>query len=87
MTAHWTPTNGIPPMPRSISTRQPARPQRRGTWWALVLETLRVWQQRAAQRAQLAELDDFRLRDLGLTREEAFNEARKARLDLAAGGA
>ena len=36
-----------------------------------------LWQERAAQRAQLAALDDHRLKDLGISRAEAVREAAK----------
>ena len=36
-----------------------------------------VWQARARQRRQLAQLEDHRLKDLGLTREEAMAQAAK----------
>jgi uncharacterized protein YjiS (DUF1127 family) len=36
-----------------------------------VLATLREWRRRARDRAQLAELDDRMLKDIGLTRTDA----------------
>ncbi len=42
-----------------------------------LLARVRVWMQRSRQRRTLAELDDFRLKDIGLTRAEALAEARK----------
>jgi uncharacterized protein YjiS (DUF1127 family) len=36
-----------------------------------------LWAERARQRRQLAELDDYMLRDIGLTRSDVANEIRK----------
>ncbi len=41
------------------------------------LARLGAWEQRAAQRRQLAELDDRALADIGRTRAEALAEAAK----------
>jgi uncharacterized protein YjiS (DUF1127 family) len=45
-----------------------------------LLHTLRVWNARSRQREALrllAESDDYRLRDIGITRDEALREAAK----------
>ncbi len=42
-----------------------------------VADTVYLWQERAAQRAHLAALDDHRLKDLGISRAEALREAGK----------
>jgi uncharacterized protein YjiS (DUF1127 family) len=56
------------------------------TWFALrrlrhgcrqAAELGLVWTDRARQRRQLAELSDHMLRDIGLTRADAWNEADK----------
>jgi uncharacterized protein YjiS (DUF1127 family) len=38
---------------------------------------LTTWLQRARQRRQLGQLEDWQLRDIGITREAVANEARK----------
>lgn len=40
-------------------------------------ETLEVWYQRGRQRQQLARLTDWQLRDIGITRAQAEQEARR----------
>ena len=42
-----------------------------------ILDRLLTWQERAAERAHLASLDDHRLKDIGLSRAQADLEARK----------
>ena len=42
-----------------------------------VLQTLRQWRHRSRSRAELAALDDRMLRDIGVTRAEAWCEAAK----------
>jgi uncharacterized protein YjiS (DUF1127 family) len=42
-----------------------------------VLDTLSLWQRRARQRRELAQLDDHMLRDIGITRADALAEAGK----------
>ena len=39
------------------------------------LETLLVWQERASQRARLAQFDDRMLSDMGLSRADAARES------------
>ena len=39
--------------------------------------TLRLWRRRAKESEQLSELSDRALRDLGVSRSEAWREARK----------
>jgi len=41
------------------------------------VDRIYLWQERAAQRAHLASLDDHRLKDLGISRAEAVQEAAK----------
>lgn len=45
--------------------------------WHRVLDTLREWRHRSRSRAVLAALDDRMLRDIGVTRAEAWCEAAK----------
>jgi uncharacterized protein YjiS (DUF1127 family) len=64
----------------SMQTRSPIlsdawRPARRGQAFALFAGWLRACAERSAQRRALADLDDERLRDIGLTRAEARIEA------------
>ena len=42
-----------------------------------IWETVLVWQARAALRARLAEFEDHRLKDIGVSRAEANREAAK----------
>ena len=42
-----------------------------------LLGTLHAWNRRSRERAQLAEMDDARLVDIGLTRERALAESDK----------
>jgi uncharacterized protein YjiS (DUF1127 family) len=42
-----------------------------------LLATLRLWRRRAKESEQLSELSDRALRDLGISRSEAWREARK----------
>ncbi len=44
---------------------------------ARVFETLNVWQRRSTWRTRLSDLDDRMLKDIGITREEAYREIRK----------
>ena len=55
----------------------PGRPRQRHAVLALndaanhVIATLREWHRRSRERAQLAQLDDRMLKDIGLTRTDA----------------
>ena len=42
-----------------------------------IMERLLAWQERAAERAHLASLNDHLLKDMGITRAQADYEARK----------
>ncbi len=42
-----------------------------------ILDRLLIWQQRSAERAHLASLDDHRLKDIGISRAQAAFEASK----------
>jgi uncharacterized protein YjiS (DUF1127 family) len=42
-----------------------------GAWWRRAVATLREWRRRARERAQLAQLDERMLRDIGLSRAAA----------------
>ena len=55
----------------------PALTERAGTWFGRALDVLLLWHERARQRRQLAELDDFMLRDIGVGRADAVGEALK----------
>jgi uncharacterized protein YjiS (DUF1127 family) len=68
------------PEDHSMPTRTPIlsqalRPDRLRRAFALLAGWLRACAERGAQRRALAELDDYRLRDIGLTRAEARIEA------------
>jgi uncharacterized protein YjiS (DUF1127 family) len=55
----------------------PARPGQRngvlalGDAWDHTVATLREWRRRTRERAELAQLDDRTLKDIGLTRADA----------------
>jgi uncharacterized protein YjiS (DUF1127 family) len=64
---------------RSPSTRTADRPGRSPYLW--LLDTLRVWGERNRQRHALrllAERDDYLLKDIGLSQDDAFQEAAKS---------
>lgn len=72
-TEHWMQTNGAA-----------ARTGFGGRWrgallaWAVrALDLLLAWQTRAAERGQLAAMDDRLLRDVGLTRSDVERERSK----------
>ena len=48
-----------------------------GDVFGWLLETLLIWQERAAQRRVLQQLDDHMLKDIGLSRADASHEADK----------
>ncbi len=52
---------------------------RAGAEWTAsrILDTLATWQERAARRTHLSELDAFLLKDMGVTRADAEYEAVK----------
>jgi uncharacterized protein YjiS (DUF1127 family) len=52
------------------------RPRGRG-WVARAVDGLLTWHERARQRRQLLRMDDHMLRDIGISRGEAFGEAEK----------
>jgi uncharacterized protein YjiS (DUF1127 family) len=54
-------------------------PRRRGVgdWFALAIGGVSAWQARARERRALAELDEHLLRDIGLDRLSAQEEAAK----------
>ena len=43
----------------------------------MAVTQVKVWAERSRQRRKLLELDEYRLRDIGLTREQAEAEARR----------
>lgn len=55
---------GAPALPRWLS---PAR----------LADLLQLWQERARQRRQLAQLDDRMLRDIGVGHADAYRESQK----------
>ncbi len=46
-------------------------------WWRSVMETVRLWQERAVARDHLARLDDRMLQDIGLSRADVMRETDK----------
>lgn len=42
-----------------------------------VLDTLVLWKERSRQRDELAGLDDFVLKDIGISRSDVLHETRK----------
>jgi len=68
--AHW------------IDTKSSHPGSRFGGWMftsllARVIETIEKWQSRASERHHLMTMDDRMLKDIGVTRSEAHEEARK----------
>ena len=49
----------------------------RAVWWRMVLATVATWRRRSVERRELMHLSDFELRDFGVGRSEAINEASK----------
>jgi uncharacterized protein YjiS (DUF1127 family) len=47
-------------------------------WIKSARATLKIWQQRHRTRRQLATLDSHALKDIGVTRTDALNEAKKS---------
>ena len=47
------------------------------SWLMRALDALALWQERAAGRAHLAQMDDRMLKDMGIGRAEADREAHK----------
>ncbi len=67
------------PIP-TIRRRIAARPSRGGRWLAAltaVATTISFWRDRGRSRRLLATLDDHLLRDMGLSRVEAWRESDK----------
>ena len=48
-----------------------------GTGAARLVATFRGWLQTGEQRKQLLELEEYELKDIGITREQALREAAK----------
>jgi len=42
-----------------------------------ILSTLAIWHERILQRRQLAQLSDYQLHDIGLSRSQVFHEIEK----------
>jgi uncharacterized protein YjiS (DUF1127 family) len=42
---------------------------------AAIVETLLIWQERASERARLRQMDDYLLKDMGLSRADVEHEA------------
>ena len=53
------------------------RPARHADWLSQAVATVRAWAERSRERAQLAELDDRALADIGLTRADVLRESSK----------
>lgn len=58
-------------LPRTLTLRVGTAPLRR------LLQLLRLWQQRARTRRQLAALDDRQLADVGISHSERMDELSK----------
>ncbi|MFL9813729.1 DUF1127 domain-containing protein [Stutzerimonas sp. VN223-3] len=58
-------------LPRTLTLRIGTAPLRR------LLQLLRLWQQRARTRRQLAALDDRQLADVGISRSDRMDELSK----------
>jgi uncharacterized protein YjiS (DUF1127 family) len=72
-TEHWMQTNGA-------AARTGFGDRWRGAalaWTIRALDLLLAWQTRAAERGQLAAMDDRLLRDVGLTRSDVERERSK----------
>ncbi len=65
---------------RTVSVLRAARPAQRGGWLSRLLAMRRA----VRTRRELAALDERQLRDIGLTREAAMEEAMRAPWDLVA---
>jgi uncharacterized protein YjiS (DUF1127 family) len=66
-------------MPRAVVTEKILLPSRsRSGLMAFALQAIGVWQ----QRRKLARLDDTQLRDIGVTRAEALQEAERPLWDV-----
>lgn len=48
-----------------------------GALWTSVREVIALWHGRARQRSELARLEPWQLRDMGIARSEAASEANK----------
>jgi len=66
------------PPPAAYAIALPWFAARRLAWWlGHGADQALLWAERARQRRQLAELDDYMLRDLGLSRADVAGEIRK----------
>jgi uncharacterized protein YjiS (DUF1127 family) len=50
---------------------------RRLRWFLLLQERIAVWRRRARERKRLAEMSDYALKDIGLSRADAWQEYSK----------
>lgn len=72
-TEHWMQTNGA-----AARTGFGGRWRQELVGWAVrMADFLLLWQSRAAERSQLAAMDDRLLRDVGLTRSDVERERSK----------
>jgi uncharacterized protein YjiS (DUF1127 family) len=62
---------------RNVAPATQAAPARLWRDWVRPIEMLREWRRRACDRALLRSLDSRLLRDIGLSREQLWNEAAK----------
>lgn len=61
-----------------LAASKPVRPARRGSWsWQRLIETLERWVERHRQRRALLEMSDHLLKDIGISRADAWQEAHK----------
>ena len=79
-----TPATGCAGLaPQRAADRRPARVTPAGTWLAGLGAAMRA----IATRHQLAQMDDRMLKDIGISRTEALEEARRAPWDVGPRGA
>jgi uncharacterized protein YjiS (DUF1127 family) len=76
-TASTSPVQGVLSLPFYGSVPQLAVRPREQRWIRRAVDAVLTWQERARERRQLMQLNDHMLRDIGISRAEAFGEAEK----------